>query len=72
MNKIDEAFQVLKQLSPDEQDRAADLMLAFAAQQSNLSLSEEQLADLEQRLSEENPKMLSMDEVREHFRALRK
>ena len=68
MNKLDEAFQALKQLPPDEQERAADLMLAFAAQQYDFQLSDEHVAEVERRMREENPKTFTIAEVREHFR----
>ncbi len=68
MNKLDEAFQALKQLPLDEQERAADLMLAFAAQQCDFQLSDEQVAEIERRMREETPKTFTVDEVRQHFR----
>ncbi len=72
MTKLDEAFQLLKHLPPHEQERAAEMMFHFAAQQSDLQLSDEQVADLERRMSEKNPKTMTIQEVRAHFRNLAK
>lgn len=71
MNKIDEAWQVLKKLPAHEQERMANAILDFAAQgDSDLQISDEQLADLEQRMADKNAASMTLEEFRKRVRKL--
>jgi putative addiction module component (TIGR02574 family) len=64
MNKIDEAWALLKSLPESEQEIAAEAILDFAAQNNDLQLGEEQLAELQRRLDDPDPKTVPWEEVR--------
>jgi putative addiction module component (TIGR02574 family) len=71
MNKVDEAWQALKKLAPDEQERMAEVILAFAAQSDDIQLSDEQVADIETRMRDRDAPTITIEEVRAHMRKLR-
>jgi hypothetical protein len=64
MNKIDEAWAVLKKLSPREQELAAEAILDFAANASEFVLTDEQVAEVNRRLQETDPKTIDPAELR--------
>lgn len=64
MNKIDEAWAVLKNLSPREQELAAEAILDFAANASEFALTDEQVAEVNRRLQEADPKTVDSAELR--------
>ncbi len=68
MNKIDEAWAVLKRLPADKQELAAEAILDFAADSGDLQLSAEQIAELERRLQDAEPKTITLDEFRSRIR----
>ena len=70
MTKIDEAWQALQTLPARDQERAAEFILDFVAQSGDIQISDEQLAELERRMSDPNPEFLTMDEVRARLRKL--
>ncbi|HET7335817.1 MAG TPA: hypothetical protein VFI93_11930 [Rhizomicrobium sp.] len=64
MNKIDDAWAVLKKLSPREQEFAAEAILDYASRAPDLGLSEVQARDVQQRLKTSNPKTLTPAELK--------
>lgn len=71
MNKIDEAWQALKKLPPQEQERLADVILDLAAQgSSDVQISDEQLADLELRMADKDAETMTLEEFRDRVRKL--
>jgi len=71
MNKIDEAWQILKNLPVAEQERMADVILAFAAQSDDIQLSDEQISDVEARMRDRDAPTITMEELRARMRKLR-
>ena len=73
MNKrLDEALSEIRKLSDDEQSVAAELLFEFIdAQKRDIWLSPEQIAEIEQCLSDKEP-FASDEEVREIFARLTK
>ena len=71
MNKrLDEALSQIRELSDDEQSAAAELLFEFLdAQKRDVWLSPEQIAEIEQCLSDKEP-FASEEEVRETFARL--
>ena len=67
-DRLDEAIAEIRRLPAKRQDEAAEMLLEIAAQDaSDLRLSPDQLADLEQRLAEP-PDYASDDEVEAFFK----
>ena len=64
MNKIDDAWTVLKKLSPREQEIAADAILDYAAQDTGLHLSDEQAAEVRRRLEDTHAATMTVAELR--------
>jgi hypothetical protein len=70
--QLNEAIRKLQALPEDRQDEAAALLLEFVEQeQSDVSLTPEQIAEIERRLSDDEP-YASDDEVRSFFERLTK
>jgi hypothetical protein len=70
MSKIEQAWVELQKLPESEQDIAAAAILDFAARDRDLELSDEQVAEVERRMADPNPKYLTLAQVREHFKKL--
>jgi putative addiction module component (TIGR02574 family) len=70
MTKLEEAFQAIQKLPAAEQERMADIILDFAAQADDIRLSDEQLADLEQRMNDESDGEMTLGEFRARVRKL--
>ena len=66
MNKINDAWDVLKKLSVHEQEIVAEAILDFASQ-TKLALSEKQAAEVERRRNEKNAKTIPPGELRSRF-----
>jgi hypothetical protein len=64
MNKLDEAWSLLKQLPAAEQEVAADAILDFAAQSDELQLDEQQLQELRRRFDDTSAKTVTIEEFR--------
>ncbi|MEI9929736.1 MAG: hypothetical protein WDM89_04005 [Rhizomicrobium sp.] len=64
MNKINDALAVLRKLSSEEQELAADAILDYAARNSDLRLTDEQAQDVRRRLSDESEETLTPAEAR--------
>jgi len=64
MNKIDNAFAVLKTLSARQQDIAADAILDYAAAGDGPVLSDGQAREIERRLENDGGKTLTPTELR--------
>jgi putative addiction module component (TIGR02574 family) len=70
MNKIEDAWAVLKTLSPREQELAAEAILDFASGASGLELSSEQAAEVERRLRDADAKAVTAAELRARLQKL--
>ena len=68
--KIEQAWTELLKLPEDEQEVAADAILDYASGGRGISLSDEQVAEVNRRLSEPNPKTLTITEFRAKLRKL--
>jgi hypothetical protein len=64
MNKINDALAVLRKLSPEEQELAADAILDYAARNNDLQLTDAQAADVRRRLRDADEETLTPSEVR--------
>jgi len=64
MNKIDEAWKALKELSPEEQERLADAILDSVAREHPYVLTDEQLAEVRRRRADPNPEYVTLEEAR--------
>ena len=64
MNKIDEAWALLRRLPADKQEMAADAILDFATESKDLLLSDEQVGELERRLEDVDARCMTLDEFR--------
>ncbi len=64
MNKIDDAWAILKGLPSDEQEIAAEAILDYAARRPDLALSKEQAAEIAARLNETDPRTIMPAELR--------
>jgi hypothetical protein len=63
MNKIDNAWAVLKKLPPHEQERAADAILDYAAAADGPILSDTQVREVEQRLADAEAETITPAEL---------
>jgi hypothetical protein len=68
--KIEQAWTELLKLPEDEQEVAADAILDYASGGRGISLSDEQVAEVNRRLAEPNPKTLTITEFRARLRKL--
>ena len=68
--KIDQAWTELLKLPEAEQEVAADAILDYASGGHGISLSDEQVAEVERRLAEPDPKTLTITEFRARLRKL--
>ncbi len=72
MNKIDRAWQGLKKLPPEMQEAWAAMILDHLEQQEHCMLSDEQVEEVQRRLAEKNPKVLSEEDVQRRIAKLLK
>lgn len=71
MNKLNDAWQALQKLPPEEQDRVAEALLDYASEASqNFRLTEEQVAEVERRLNDKDAPVLTQEEFRARVRKL--
>ena len=68
--KIEQAWTELLKLPQDEQEVAADAILDYASGGRGISLSDEQVAEVNRRLAEPDPKTLTITEFRARLRKL--
>ncbi len=68
--KVEQAWAELLKLPEDEQDVAADAILDYVSGERGISLSDEQVAEVNRRLAEPNPKTLTITEFRARLRQL--
>jgi hypothetical protein len=61
---LDEAWAVLKKLSPREQELLAEAVLDYVARRPNFGLTDGQVAIVEARLREMDPKTVTVGELR--------
>ena len=66
MNKIDDAWAVLKALPEAEQEIAAEAILDYAARET-IQLSEEQAAEVRRRLNDAGAASITPDELRKRI-----
>jgi hypothetical protein len=67
-NPVDAAWAELKKLPLDEQAKAAEAILDYAAGVGGPRLTDEQVAETARRLSEPHPTFTTLAEVRARFR----
>lgn len=67
MTKIEQALARLKELPPERQEEIAEMILDHAAQ-DDYELTPDQLEELDRRLADPNPKLLTSEEVRERLK----
>jgi hypothetical protein len=66
---LDDAVARLRELPEEEQDAMAETVFAhLAGEGARYGLSDEQVEEAKRHLTDRNPRFLSLDEVREHFR----
>ena len=70
MNKIDDAWAVLKTLSPREQELAAEAILDYAAGANGLELSTDQAAEVQRRIDDQDAKAMTTAELRARLQKL--
>ncbi|MGQ0742094.1 MAG: hypothetical protein ACT4OG_07345 [Alphaproteobacteria bacterium] len=70
MNKIDEAWAILKTLPADKQEIAAEAILDFAERSEDVQLSEQQITALQRRLQDQDAKSITLEEFRSRVRKL--
>jgi hypothetical protein len=59
---VKEAMQVLRDLPEERQEAAARAMLTYVAEADALSLSDDQVAEIEERIGRADRQFISMDE----------
>ena len=68
---LEEAITQVRKLPEDEQNRAAHLLLEFAATNAQgYHLSDEQLAEVRRRCAVKNPKAITLTELDQRLRHL--
>lgn len=72
VNKIDEAWQVLKRLPPEMQEAWAQMILDHLDQQERWTLTDEQVEEVRRRRSEKNPTTFSAQEAERRIAKLLK
>ncbi len=70
MNKIDNAWAVLKTLSPRDQEAAADAILDYASATDGPVLSDEQAREVARRLSDAGANTITAAELRSRIENL--
>ena len=68
--KIEQAWAELMKLPDEEQEVAADAILDYTSGGRGIELSDEQVAEVERRLTDPNPKTLTITEFRARLRKL--
>ncbi|HEY4125058.1 MAG TPA: addiction module protein [Rhizomicrobium sp.] len=64
MNKVDDAWMVLRKLPQPEQERIAEAILDYAARADDFGLTDEQAAEVERRLAEIDGGSVTLSEAR--------
>ena len=64
MNKMDDAWAVVKKLPLHEQERAAEAILDFAANLGGPRLTDEQAREIKRRLAQTSPKTMTPKQAR--------
>jgi hypothetical protein len=67
-NKVKEAIEVLRSLPEDDQDTVAAAIIDFASRDEHLTLSDEQVAEVERRIAKPNRTFVSIPEARKRLR----
>jgi hypothetical protein len=68
---LEQAIEKVRELPDPEQDRIATRMIELAGgddENADYQLTDEQLAELDHRLAEKDPEVLTMAELRERLR----
>lgn len=68
--KVERAWKELAKLPVDEQEVAADAILDYTSGQRGVELSAAQVTEVERRLSEANPPVMTISEFRARLRRL--
>ena len=65
---LDEAVEVLRGLPEDEQEKAARAIIDYGAHDDELQLTDEQVAEIERRMSNPDRKFISLAELGKRLR----
>jgi hypothetical protein len=64
---LQKAFEHARQLPDDQQDAAAGALLDYLDHMQSTHLTDEQVAEVRRRLADQNPTLLTLDEVKTRF-----
>jgi putative addiction module component (TIGR02574 family) len=70
MNKLNDAWQALQKLPPEEQEHVANAILDLAARTEAYRLTEEQAAEVRRRIADKDAPTMTLDEFRAKVRQL--
>lgn len=68
--KIERAWLELNKLPPADQEVAAEAILDYASGNRSVELSDDQIAEIERRLREDKPSVVTISEFRRRLRHL--
>ena len=69
-NLLEEAVKVLRKLPDDRQEAAARAIINYGADDDDVQLSDEQVAEIERRVANPNRKFISLAELDKRIRHL--
>jgi hypothetical protein len=69
-NLLEEAVKVLRELSDDRQEAAARAIINYGADDDEIQLSDEQVAEIERRIANPDRKFISLAELDKRIRRL--
>lgn len=64
---LQKAFDRAQRLPEDQQDAAAGALLDYLEHMQSMQLTDEQVAEVRRRLADQNPALVTLDEVRARF-----
>ena len=67
---LEEAVKVLRELPDDQQEAAARAIINYGADDDEIQLSDEQVAEIERRIANPNRKFISLAELDKRIRHL--
>jgi hypothetical protein len=67
-NKLKEAIEVLRGMPKAEQETAAQAIMDYAAHDTEMRLSDEQVAEIERRIASPSRKFLAVAQARKRLR----
>ena len=69
-NLLEEAVKVLRELPDDRQEAAARAIINYGADDDEIQLSDEQVAEIERRIANPNRRFISLGELGKRVRHL--